>query len=396
MASEDRPAADTLRGPGGEGWLVGSAPKTAAASAAWTGNETLEGRLSLEPWTFDFFQAVRRLECQRLRARVEVGQAAVRVGESRAVSQDVVRFRQAVGGAACLRSVERYVAEGKPQNRGLFLNCFGLLPPVGPLGLEFSEFVRQQQLQHDDLSLANFLDLFNHRMTSLFYRAWLAANQAASFDIAGLTKSRASVRRRDLGMATPDVAACIGRLIGVASDRDAGAGKGLGVAKLHFAGRLVARIRNPEGLRAILESYLGLPVSIDEFVGGWTPIPPEFRSEVTYSGRQSELGRTLILGDEIWECQSGFRIRVGPTKLESYERLLPGGDSLGRLAEWVREYAGGEFRWQVQLLLEGPEVPDWVLGEGGKLGWTTWLLTGEPRSGWYCPRGDLAVEANQA
>ncbi len=41
--------------------------------------------------------------------------------------------------------------------------------------------------------------------------------------------------------------------------------------------------------------------------------------------------------------------------------------------DWVRNYVGFEFDWEVQLVLARDEVPGIRLGREGHLGWTTWL-----------------------
>jgi predicted component of type VI protein secretion system len=34
-----------------------------------------------------------------------------------------------------------------------------------------------------------------------------------------------------------------------------------------------------------------------------------------------------------------------------------------------------ELTWEVQLILQAPEVPKTQLGIAGQLGWTTWLIS---------------------
>ena len=59
--------------------------------------------------------------------------------------------------------------------------------------------------------------------------------------------------------------------------------------------------------------------------------------------------------------------------LDRFCDFLPGGRSLDRLRDWVRNYVGFEFDWDVQLVLARDEVPGIRLGREGRLGWTTWL-----------------------
>jgi type VI secretion system protein ImpH len=78
--------------------------------------------------------------------------------------------------------------------------------------------------------------------------------------------------------------------------------------------------------------------------------------------------------------QQKFRIRIGPVSLAVYERFLPTGTSFGKLVDWVRNYAGLEYRWDAQLVLRKEETPRTMLGSQGRLGWTTWLNTSIPEA----------------
>ena len=48
---------------------------------------------------------------------------------------------------------------------------------------------------------------------------------------------------------------------------------------------------------------------------------------------------------------------MGPMDLDRFTDFLPGGRSLTRLVDWVRNYVGFEFDWEVQLVLARDEVP---------------------------------------
>jgi type VI secretion system protein ImpH len=78
----------------------------------------------------------------------------------------------------------------------------------------------------------------------------------------------------------------------------------------------------------------------------------------------------------VWDCQHKFRVVIGPLSIADYERFLPGGDSLRRLVDWVRNYARDGLDWDVNLQLRQQDVPRLKLGRHVRLGYTSWALGG--------------------
>ena len=145
----------------------------------------------------------------------------------------------------------------------LAVRFFGLLGPNGPLPLHLTEYalkrLRYRQGSHHDRTFAWFLDIFHHRMLSLFYRAWANNEPTVSFDrpesdrfadyvgsLAGL--GMPSLRERD------DI-----------SD----------LTKLYYCGWLSSQTKPAEGLQAMLADYFKLQVCIEEFIGEWMTLPEE-------------------------------------------------------------------------------------------------------------------------
>ena len=149
-------------------------------------------------------------------------------------------------------------------------------------------------------------------------------------------------------------------------------------AKLYFSGRLSNHTRNAEGLAAILNEYFGVPVQVQPFFGQWLTIPETDVCRVGRSRDTGLLGSTVIVGSKVWQVQTKFRLRFGPMKLADLRRLLPNQGSYKRLKAWVRNYCGDELFWDVQYVLLANEVPGTQLGNGGLLGWTTWINTRKP------------------
>jgi len=316
--------------------------------------------LSTDAQRMDFFQILRLLE--------NAYPDKPRIGASLRPRDDAVRFGQdaslafeptAVGGFA--------PAKGEGRAR-LAVNFIGLLGANGPLPLHLTEYVRERVRNQGDRSMAAFLDLFHHRMVSLFYRARASAEPVISLD------RPASSRYSDYA----------GSLFGIGTpalrERDE-----IGdFAKLHFAGLMANQRRPASGLVTILRAYFKVPVEIEQFVGHWMRIPPEGQTRIGREERGNRIGAGAVLGKRVWDCQHKFRLVIGPLGIEDYQRLLPGGASMKRLAAWVRNYAGTVLDWDVRLILEREQVPPLKLGAAKlipmKLGWTTYLASGPAAS----------------
>ena len=98
------------------------------------------------------------------------------------------------------------------------------------------------------------------------------------------------------------------------------------------------------------------------------------------NGSASEqLGGGAIVGDEIWNQQSGVRIKMGPLSLAEYLDFLPSGTAHEPLKSLAKFVSRGEIDFEVQLILKKDEVPACELGSeeaaAPRLGWTSWAKT---------------------
>ena len=198
-------------------------------------DRTAEGNLDLlvelqdRPFHFDFLQALRRLEC--------LYRDKPRIGTSARPAEDAVRLTQEPSLAfapATLASFEPGTA-GRPWR--LASRFFGMFGPNGPLPLHLTEYARDRLRNHDDPTIVRFLDMFHHRMLTLFYRAWADAEPTTHLD-----------RPESDRFAT-----FVGSLLGIGlptlRHRDAMPD----MAKLFFAGRFACQARNKEGLEEALQ-----------------------------------------------------------------------------------------------------------------------------------------------
>jgi len=84
-----------------------------------------------------------------------------------------------------------------------------------------------------------------------------------------------------------------------------------------------------------------------------------------------------VAGDEIWDQQARVRIRIGPLPRDQFDRFLPTGPAAEELRGLVRFFGHDQYDFEVQLVLQGDEVPGCTLGADAPidqpLGWSTWI-----------------------
>jgi type VI secretion system protein ImpH len=312
--------------------------------------------LEQEPFRFDLFHVLRRLDAQ--------DRERPRLGRSPRLADDRIRLGQ----EASLAFEAAAIASFRPGSNGaphrLFVFAPGLLGPHGPLPLHVTEFIRTRARTYGDRAALRFLDVFHHRMLSLFYRAWSAAQPTVHLD-------RPAEDRFALW-----VGATIGHGAPSFVDRD----RIPRHAKLYLAGRFAPQTRCAEGLEAALTEFFEVPAQVHSFLGTWLDVPEEARWHLGADGDRGRLGRSATLGARVWDRHQAFLIELGPLYLADYERFLPGGESLRRLVDLVRNYIGDELDWSVRLRLRRDDVPSFRLGGPTRLGRTTWIFTRPPES----------------
>ena len=139
-------------------------------------------------------------------------------------------------------------------------------------------------------------------------------------------------------------------------------------AKLQFAGLFAMSSRPPDGLRAVLTGYFGLPVQIREFMGEWLTLHPDDRFRLGYTPDVSSLGRTTVLGRRVFSRSHKFRVVLGPLNAQDFSRFLPGAAGLAQLSDLVKTYAGAELGWDLELIPARDAVTPLRLGREGRLG----------------------------
>ncbi len=304
--------------------------------------------LRSEPGRFSLFAALRLLE--------QTFSARPRLGESRKPIDDGVRLGQ-IPHLIFARSDVATFKEGDDGMPRLEQHSFGLFGPNGPLPAHTTELTYARRHHAADATIVDFLNVFQHRFISLFYRAWANSDPATSFDRPESDRFRMYV----------------GALLGIAPvearDRDAVSD----YAKLSRAALFGQQTRSAPALRAIVGEYFDLPAEVRQFTGEWLTVPSELRCRLGLN--PATLGDGAFLGAGLWRSHHKFEIVLGPVTFSRLEGLLPGSRGLRELGDLVRLFTNDEWTWQLRLLLPEEEIPRTRLGRVGKLGWVSWLGT---------------------
>ncbi|HUH64567.1 MAG TPA: type VI secretion system baseplate subunit TssG [Terracidiphilus sp.] len=310
--------------------------------------------LEKEPYCVQFFQAVRLLE--RLYPERKP------VGLFVSPSSEVVQF-SSVPTLAFPASEIQGMETGKDGRPHMFVNFMGLSAAVGVLPHAYTEFLLERA-RAKDRSPGEFLDIFNHRIISLFYRGWQKYRFYIAFERTGASDDVISSRLMDLiGLGLEP----LHHRMEIADD-----------ACMYYVGLLSQRRPTAQGLKQLLEDYFEVPVEVEQFTGTWRRLPPGNLTFLRDRGVFSEqLGMGTIVGDEAFDQHGAVTIRLGPMRFDRYQEFLPGARASSELREWLRFYTNREFDFVVRLVLEREEVPRMKMGtegaEASRLGLVSWI-----------------------
>jgi type VI secretion system protein ImpH len=364
----------------------GAAPTAVPVARRAAGSSpSLREQLFSDGYAFSFLQAVRLLE--------KLAPDRVPVGAAGPPAAEVVRFRAHMSLAFPASQIyEIQAATEKRPLPTLTATFLGLTGPSGVLPAHYTELlIRLHRGDHgpEQNALRDWLDLFNHRLISLFYRAWqkyrfwvpYERGAYAALDPDPFTRCLFSL----VGLGTP---ALRNRLhVRAQPQRRAAAHDHSRAALLaavedlsllHYAGLLAHRPRCAVGLEALLNDYFALPVKVCQFEGQWLKLDESNQSALE-PGHNNRLGADVIAGERVWDVQGKIRLRLGPLDYESFTAFTPDRAPVRErkafflLVHLVRLYVGPELSFDVQLVLQAAEVPECQLTpDGPRLGWNTW------------------------
>ncbi|MBN9661734.1 MAG: type VI secretion system baseplate subunit TssG [Acidobacteria bacterium] len=314
----------------------------------------LPQRLLDHPQEYRFFQAARLLQL------LQPDRAPV--GRFEDPSSEAVRFsaHQTLGYPASeIQSLDA-PESGQPR---MAVNFLGVTGPVGELPVTYTAYVTER-LRAGDRTAAEFFDLFNHRLTSLFYRGWEKYRFQVPYE-RGEESGLSDTLLHFVGLGTPRL-----------QDRQDIPDEAL----KYYAGLLSQQPRSAIAMQQILTDYFDVPVEVVQFVGSWRKLDPGslcLLDDDPDAVPAARLGQGAVAGDDVWDQQSTLRLRIGPLTLDRYREFLPDGAAFPALRALSRFISRDEYDFEVQLVLKREEAPGCQLGAEGEvapqLSWLSWI-----------------------
>lgn len=302
------------------------------------------------PESMGFFELLRRLERDQMR-----------FGRSGGPSREPARLGQRARLTFGTRDIAGFTP-GTPAK--VDVEVIGLLGPEGALPLHLTRWVLSRLSDRwftegsdaaSDTTFLDFCNLLQHRMMALYWRAWADARPEVQVEHDAASRVRALVEAL-AGIALPGTKP-------KAPDLQTR-------LKLRHATALGRQVHSVERLTAYLSDVVEAPVSLVEFLGTWTEIPPRLQSRL---GRQhARLGRSAVVGARSFQRQTLVELRIGPLPLARFSQFLADPDLTARLRHAIRHAMGREMEFDLRLVLARQEIPDARLGQC-QLGRSTWL-----------------------
>lgn len=301
---------------------------------------------------YEFVAALRHFECANA--------DKPRIGQASRYRDDIVRLSQHLSLAfegRTLHSLSEHKAGTKAPGYRLSVNFNGLLGPNGPLPLHYAEYADQRARNHADPTFKEFIDVFNHRLLSLLYRANVQFDPAINFD------------RVNDNAYQDFIGAFCGRMPAASNDRDT-----LGEhAHRFYAGWMSNSRKTADGLSSILRDYFKLPVYIKQWVGAWLILPAESLARLGSSFDSNRLGHAMYIGRRVQSSRNKFCVQLGPVDWQTFKEFKAGSDKATRLHDLVRSYMGDEWDWDLDILLAANQVLPVRLNNTRSLGRDTWI-----------------------
>ncbi len=232
------------------------------------------------------------------------------------------------------------------------VNFFGLYGPASPLPPAFTERIIEEDRTPDPTE--DLLDLFNHRLISLFHVIWRKYRFYLRYQRGGGD----AISKRFLA------------LCGFPIEERTHIGQISGAALLPHVGLMSLYSSSADTAAATISNFFEIPCRIEEFVDRHIDIDPSEGSLLGAS--QSTLGEDIVLGSRLEDNLGKFRVCLGPAPYCVIAPFLPNGAQHQALSEILSMLNREPLDWDIEFEFEPDTIPQARLGEA-QLGWTGWM-----------------------
>ncbi|GGQ19394.1 type VI secretion system baseplate subunit TssG [Shewanella litoralis] len=287
------------------------------------------------PTEHDFYQAVYQFQQQLAQGREQ----GYKVGYDAIPQQELLRFKsdQHLGfpGQAISDVVVKTQNKNKQLTADMHVSFMGLTGPSGVLPSHYTELLLER-LRLKDTGMRDFYDLFNHRLISLFYRAW--------------EKYRFSVNYQSSATGKADSFTHVLSLL-----------SGKKSLNRYYSGFHHTKTPSAESLRRMLNDFTGCQVDVMSFQGRWQPLArteqTRMASRSMPEGQYARMGVDASMGSRIWDINSNISIHIKPKEGSNVNRFMPGAASYESLKSLVSGYLGHSVKYKIFLEIKQQDAP---------------------------------------
>lgn len=317
---------------------------------------SLGSQLFEKPYQFEYHQAVKLIQMLKPDCKS--------LGEGPAPEEEAIVLKGRI--LYTYPSSDLYSAETtmvldplpSDQRITLKVNFFGIAGSHGPLPAPYTELL-YDRIRQQDTAGQDFIDIFNHRLLSIFHRIrkkhWIGLSEQS-----------------------PDKTPFANNLYALLGLGTSGTHNRLGIPDrglLYYTGLLWHQSRSMIGLQTFLSNYFDLPVDVVQFEGGWNTLEENHVTRIGLSGQFNLLGQGAALGEKVWDQRKNITIRLGPLDQKSFMAFIKPGYGYPSLYDLTKLYVGVEQEFRFNLIIKASDVMETRLNGKTYLGWTSCLKT---------------------
>jgi type VI secretion system protein ImpH len=312
-----------------------------------TVKKTLPEQILETPEAFDLDQLIYIVESIRTNANP--------LGETSNPAREAVRVRSKLTMHQESTEVDHINVKNTPSGLPeVYINTLSIGGINGPLPTPYTEILLDQ-VREKDYSGLHFLDIFHHRLASMWHR----------------------LRKRTYPhlFKRPPLNTPLGKL----QENLSGFKQQGDVAHTLFFDHFWRRSRSLSCLLQMIEKFFNVKATAQPFEGTWRTVDTSEGSRLGNKGQFQLLGKNAILGLRCWDQAAGFTITLSPLDWATTQQFLPfsdaslGGENFNRFRQILVSYMGSLPRVFLNVSLKQNENQGTKLNKQHGLGWNTWL-----------------------